>query len=87
MCLCVFSFDLLVCNPPFFSSLTSTGVNPNRSAAATANELVCPGGEEEFVAQMIRESRERPAQIRSVSAWAPDCKGVWWLERDCDWLF
>lgn len=60
----VFSFDLMVCNPPFFSSLASTGVNPNRSAAATANELVCPGGEEEFVAQMIRESRERPLQIR-----------------------
>ena len=66
---CVFlscSFDLLMCNPPFFSSLDSTGVNPSRSAAATPSELVCPGGEERFVAQMITQSKTRPMQIRSA---------------------
>ena len=64
----MFSFDALVCNPPFFSSLASAGVNPARSAAATANELVCPGGEEQFVAQIIRESKQRQGQIRYVPA-------------------
>jgi 23S rRNA (adenine1618-N6)-methyltransferase len=50
-------FDFLMCNPPFFSSLESTGLNPSRSAAATSSELVCPGGEEAFVSQLVRESK------------------------------
>jgi len=51
------AFDFLVCNPPFFSSLDSTGQNSARAANATPSELVCPGGEEAFVAQLIREHR------------------------------
>ena len=59
------SFDFLVCNPPFFSSLALTGLNQNRATNATPSELVCTGGEESFVKQMIDETKARPDMIRS----------------------
>ena len=61
-------FDFMVCNPPFFSSLESTGLNRNRSAAATPGELVCPGGEEQFVASLIAQTKARPTLVRWSSS-------------------
>jgi len=62
-------FDFLVCNPPFFASLDSTGLNPHRAAEATPGELACPGGEEAFIAQLIRESKALgPRMLRWCSS-------------------
>jgi len=58
------SFDVCMCNPPFFSDLASTGQNRSRGTVATPSELVCTGGEEEFVKQMIVESKKVPKRVR-----------------------
>jgi 23S rRNA A1618 N6-methylase RlmF len=50
------AFDFVVCNPPFFASLSEAGRNAARGTEATASELACEGGEEAFVGQMVRES-------------------------------
>ncbi|CEP02217.1 U6 small nuclear RNA (adenine-(43)-N(6))-methyltransferase [Plasmodiophora brassicae] len=49
-------YHFTVCNPPFFDDLQQTGLNAKRVCRATPSELVCPGGEVEFVAQIVRES-------------------------------
>lgn len=50
----VFAFTM--CNPPFFSTLDKAGLNPNTDHEGTAEEMVCPGGEEAFVRRMIYDS-------------------------------
>lgn len=57
-------FDFTVCNPPFFSSLDQTAQNESRVCNATANELVCEGGELTFITNMIQQSVKRKHQIR-----------------------
>src|SRR4051812_2041044 len=53
------AFNVMVCNPPFFSSLDQTGLHPARAGpAGTHSELVCAGGEERFVADLITQSKE-----------------------------
>ncbi|XP_024382131.1 uncharacterized protein [Physcomitrium patens] len=58
-------FDFCMCNPPFFSSLEEAGVNPRTSCGGTEAEMVCPGGEEAFVARIIEDS----AQLKHVIHW------------------
>jgi 23S rRNA (adenine1618-N6)-methyltransferase len=64
-------FDLTICNPPFFSSAKEAAeanmrknrnlknmVNkPELNFAGKSNELWCEGGEDEFLANMIQQSR------------------------------
>jgi len=57
-------FDFCMCNPPFFDSLEQTALNDKRTSNATANELVCPGGEQAFISQMVEESVKIPHRIR-----------------------
>lgn len=65
-------FDLVICNPPFFSSAeeirNGTELKAEEAhAAPTAadNELITPGGEVAFVRRMIEESLEANADERS----------------------
>lgn len=68
------SFDLVICNPPFFSSLKEASENSSRKwknlnhqVTAKRNfggqnsELWCEGGESRFVRQMIAESTSSAA--------------------------
>lgn len=73
-------FNLVVCNPPFHSSLADARAGSERKAknlrlekpvlnfGGQNNELWCPGGEVEFVRQMIRESAEMKDKFRWLSA-------------------
>lgn len=66
-------FDLTVCNPPFHASLAEAQsgtlrklsnlknkkiTRPTLNFGGQASELWCEGGEEKFVADMIRQSRQ-----------------------------
>ena len=66
-------FDLVMCNPPFYSSAeeaqnenrrkkrglkAAKGIN--RNFAGQAKELWCPGGEKAFISQLIQESYTFP---------------------------
>ncbi|PVX51818.1 23S rRNA m(6)A-1618 methyltransferase [Balneicella halophila] len=66
-------FDLTICNPPFHSSteeatkgtrrkirnLTGkTSKNPMLNFAGVSNELVCDGGENKFIQNLVRESKK-----------------------------
>ena len=68
-------FDLMLCNPPFYSSAEEAQVENQRKrknlrgrASSTrnfggqANELWYPGGEKAFIQQLIEESTEAPTQ-------------------------
>lgn len=46
-----------MCNPPFFESLEESQQNPLTAFQGTKPEMVCEGGELEFVRQIVRESR------------------------------
>uniref|UniRef100_A0A0E0JUT7 U6 small nuclear RNA (adenine-(43)-N(6))-methyltransferase n=1 Tax=Oryza punctata TaxID=4537 RepID=A0A0E0JUT7_ORYPU len=50
------SFDFCMCNPPFFESIEEAGLNPKTSCGGTAEEMVCPGGEQEFITRIIEDS-------------------------------
>jgi len=56
-------FFATVCNPPFHSSLEQTGHNKKRALEAIASELVCPGGEVQFISTMISESLQFSEQV------------------------
>lgn len=71
-------FDLTMCNPPFHASMDAamegslrkiknlTGKrlkSPELNFAGNLNELVCEGGEFQFIAQMIRESEKYSNQV------------------------
>jgi len=73
-------FDLTICNPPFHASAREAAsgslrkINhlkgkksgqPILNFGGQSNELWCNGGEEQFVRQMIRESRQMP----TASTW------------------
>lgn len=49
-------FDFCMCNPPFFESLEEAGLNPKTSCGGTSEEMVCPGGEQAFIARIIEDS-------------------------------
>lgn len=49
-------FDFCMCNPPFFESIDEAGLNPRTACGGTAEEMVCPGGEQGFIMQMIEDS-------------------------------
>ncbi len=70
------SFDLVLCNPPFHSSLedaresstvkwTKLGRPPGSAAnfAGVESELWCPGGEEAFARRMIEDSAAFKSQV------------------------
>jgi 23S rRNA (adenine1618-N6)-methyltransferase len=50
------SFDFCMCNPPFFESIEEAGLNPKTSCGGTAEEMVCPGGEQAFITRIIEDS-------------------------------
>ncbi|XP_040377274.1 RNA N6-adenosine-methyltransferase mettl16 isoform X2 [Oryza brachyantha] len=50
------SFDFCMCNPPFFESIQEAGLNPRTSCGGTAEEMVCPGGEQAFISRIIEDS-------------------------------
>lgn len=50
------SFDFCMCNPPFFESIEEAGLNPKTSCGGTAEEMVCPGGEQAFITHIIEDS-------------------------------
>ncbi|GAV84273.1 Methyltransf_10 domain-containing protein [Cephalotus follicularis] len=49
-------FDFCMCNPPFFESMEEAGLNPKTSCGGTPEEMVCPGGEKEFITRIIDDS-------------------------------
>lgn len=49
-------FDFCMCNPPFFQSIEEAGRNPKTSCGGTYEEMVCPGGEQAFISQIIEDS-------------------------------
>ena len=67
-------FDFCMCNPPFFgSSMEAWGMVNNRnsnrpgpksSSTASPQESIYPGGEVQFVKQLIAESLQLKDQIR-----------------------
>lgn len=70
------SYELSLCNPPFFASLEEAreasrvkwaklGRRPaaERNFGGAENELWCPGGEEAFVRRMIMDSADFKAQV------------------------
>lgn len=60
-----------MCNPPFFDSMDKAGLNPATSFGGTAAEMVCPGGEDAFVRQMICDSLELRVRLCIyVQAWS-----------------
>lgn len=50
------NFDFCMCNPPFFESIEEAGLNPKTSCGGTAEEMVCPGGEQAFITHIIEDS-------------------------------
>jgi 23S rRNA (adenine1618-N6)-methyltransferase len=61
--LTILSFDFIMCNPPFYSSedemLSSAALKqrpPSTACTGSANEMVTPGGEVEFISRIINES-------------------------------
>lgn len=65
--------DLIICNPPFHSSIAEAQEGtrrkiknlsgkkvktPELNFAGVSNELICDGGEHQFIQTMIRESKE-----------------------------
>ncbi|KAG8057934.1 hypothetical protein GUJ93_ZPchr0002g24989 [Zizania palustris] len=50
------SFDFCMCNPPFFKSIEEAGLNKKTSYGGTAEEMVCPGGEQAFITHIIEDS-------------------------------
>lgn len=50
-------FAASVCNPPFYTSEESIGINPKREKGGNMHELVCDGGEEAFLSRMYSESK------------------------------
>ena len=68
-------FDLMLCNPPFYSSAQEAKAENQRKQknlrghtstirnfGGQANELWYPGGEKAFIQQLIEESAETPTQ-------------------------
>lgn len=60
-------FDFCMCNPPFFASMEEAGLNPRTACGGTEAEMVCPGGEEAFVAHIIADSAQLKHVIQCVS--------------------
>ncbi len=73
--------DIVICNPPFYSSEKEAELenlkkvkNLNKEKIVSlnfsgqSNELVCKGGELEFISNMIRESKMFKKQIRFCSS-------------------
>ncbi|CBZ53483.1 hypothetical protein NCLIV_032700 [Neospora caninum Liverpool] len=56
-------FALSMCNPPFHESTDQVNVCPFRVLEAQNHEIVCEGGELNFIMSMIRESREFCSQF------------------------
>lgn len=58
------TFDFCMCNPPFFESMEEAGLNPRTACGGTQAEMVCPGGEEAFVNQIIEDSVQLQRSIQ-----------------------
>lgn len=54
-------FAFCLCNPPFHPSIDSVNEHPDRMLDATEGEIICDGGELEFVKRMFRESLKSPS--------------------------
>lgn len=52
-----------MCNPPFFATGDEAGLNPRTDFGGTMQEMVCPGGEEEFVKTMVMESLDFKTRV------------------------
>ncbi|KAL3666227.1 hypothetical protein V7S43_009012 [Phytophthora oleae] len=51
-------FHFVMCNPPFFDSMSEADTNPDSSCMGSVNEMVFPGGEVAFIGNMIMESEQ-----------------------------
>eukprot|EP00644_Phytophthora_capsici_P013979 jgi/Phyca11/4657/fgenesh1_pm.PHYCAscaffold_3_\ len=51
-------FHFVMCNPPFFDSMSEADTNPDSSCMGSVNEMVYPGGEVAFIGNMILESEK-----------------------------
>lgn len=58
-------FDFCMCNPPFFETMEEAGLNPKTACGGTPEEMVCPGGEETFIGQIIEDS----AHLKHTFRW------------------
>lgn len=58
------AFDFCMCNPPFFESVEQGGLNPKTSCGGTPEEMVCPGGEHEFITHIIKDSAKMKQTFR-----------------------
>ena len=65
------NFDFVMTNPPFFASIDELSPNPHTACAASAAELVTPGGEVAFVSALIRDSLALGSRVRwCVRPWS-----------------
>ncbi|CAI9097411.1 OLC1v1033834C2 [Oldenlandia corymbosa var. corymbosa] len=58
-------FDFCMCNPPFFETMEEAGLNPKTACGGTKEEMVCPGGEQAFIARIIEDS----VQLKQCFRW------------------
>jgi 23S rRNA (adenine1618-N6)-methyltransferase len=58
-------YDFCMCNPPFFSSMSEAKQNSKTDFGGTEGEMMCPGGEQEFVMRMVADS----LQLQGVVHW------------------
>lgn len=68
------TFDFCMCNPPFFSNeddlnsnqkaRTSKRKEPNNCQTGVCDEIISPGGEVEFIRNIIRDSLKLRDRIK-----------------------
>ncbi len=85
------SFDVSVCNPPFYRSLehaqehnqrkTQAVKTQGRNFAGQLNELVCDGGEVKFIQQMIKESHRHRHSVKWFTTLVSQKQSVQPLKR------
>ncbi|GAB5356233.1 hypothetical protein AAMO2058_000273400 [Amorphochlora amoebiformis] len=58
------NFDFCMCNPPFFASPDEMKGNENTTGVGKKEEVLCEGGEEEFVGGILKDSIKLRTRIR-----------------------
>uniref|UniRef100_J3L930 U6 small nuclear RNA (adenine-(43)-N(6))-methyltransferase n=1 Tax=Oryza brachyantha TaxID=4533 RepID=J3L930_ORYBR len=58
------TLNFCMCNPPFFERIQEAGLNPKTSCGGTAEEMVCPGGEQAFISRIIEDSASLKNSLR-----------------------
>ncbi len=83
-------FDASICNPPFFESAAQQLLWHNKKWAGketmpigTSNELICDGGEQAFIVNMIKESVAYQAQVKLFTCLVSRQSTIPFIEEAC----